>query len=114
MINTRLFISPSQDILEASKFDITSAFAGSEFIAYHERSGERELQVYDLNLTVKDMEKMMVETRPCYPTDKLTFSIADLTRDKTIQFLGLMFNSSHRKYDISVMLEDRQRSDIFI
>ena len=86
MKNTRVFISPSQDILEASKFDIISAFNGLELVVYHESSGERELQVYNLTLTVKEMEKMMVETRPCYPTDKLTFSIADLTRDKTIQY----------------------------
>ena len=84
--------------------------AGSELFAYRERSGERELQVD--NLTAKDMEEMMVETRPCYPTDKLTFSIADLTRDKTIQFLGLMFFSNKSEYkfnSISIMLEDTQR-----
>ena len=98
--------------MEASKFDIISAFNGLELVVYHEGSGGSELKVHNLTLRVKDMEKMMVETRPCYPTDKLTFSIADLTRDKTIQFLGLMFYSNHRKYDISVMLEDRQRSDI--
>ena len=112
MKNTRVFISPSQDILEASKFDIISAFNGLELVVYHESSGEIELQVYNLTLTVKDMEKMMVETRPCYPTDKLTFSIADLTRDKTIQFLGLMFFSNKSEYkfnSISIMLEDTQR-----
>ena len=84
--------------------------AGSELFAYRERSGERELQVD--NLTAKDMEEMMVETRPCYPTDKLTFSFADLTRDKTIQFLGLMFYSNKSEYkfkSISIMLEDTQR-----
>ena len=54
---------------------------------------------------------MMVETRPCYPTDKLTFSITNVTRDKTIEFLGLIFFSNHSRYDIRVMLEDVKRSE---
>ena len=101
----------SQDILDASKFDIKGSFVGAEHHAYFGSSGERELQqVYK---PVNDMKDMMMESRPSYPTDKLTFSIANLTRDSSIQFLGLMFYPNHSEYDVSLMLEDSQRSGLY-
>ena len=89
--------------------DIKGAFAGVETTAFIRSSGERELQ--RTTTPVNDMKDMMMESRPSYPTDKLTFSIANLTRDSSIQFLGLMFYPNHSdKYDISLTLEDNQRS----
>ena len=48
-------------------------------------------------------------TRPTYPSSRLTFSIANLTKDKAIRFfnLGLILNE---KYDIDVVLEDSKRN----
>ena len=41
----------SQDILEASKFDIKGSFVGAEQYAYFGSSGERELQqVYKIRV----------------------------------------------------------------
>ena len=91
--------------------DIKGAFAGVETTAFIRSSGERELQ--RTTTPVNDMKDMMMESRPSYPTDKLTFSIANLTRDSSIQFLGLMFYPNHSEYDVSLMLEDSQRSGLY-
>ena len=32
---------------------------------------------------------MMLETRPSYPSNRLTFTIANITRDKDIRFLNI-------------------------
>ena len=48
-------------------------------------------------------------TRPTYPSSRLTFSIANFTKDKAIRFfnIGLILNE---KYDIDVVLEDSKRN----
>ena len=50
---------------------------------------------------------MIIPTRPLYPSDRLTLDIANTTRNKLLQFVGLQFNLIG--CDISVLLEDKPR-----
>ena len=55
--------------------------------------------------------KMMIETRPSYPSDKLTFNVAGLTKDKVIKFFYLnIYLILNEKYDVNVVLEDSKRN----
>ena len=53
--------------------------------------------------------KMMIETRPRYPSNKLTFTIANLTKGKIIRYFCLYFNSN-ATFDVDVSLEDSNRN----
>ena len=53
--------------------------------------------------------KMMIQTRPRYPSDKLTFNIANITKGKTIRFINIEFNSN-ATFDIDFFLEDSKRN----
>ena len=61
--------------------------------------------------TVSDMmeKKMIIETRQRYPSDKLFFTIADITKNKPIRCLNIFFNSNEQ-YDVYVVLENSQRN----
>ena len=65
----------------------------------------------EIDLDVRNMTKMkmMVDTRPRYPSDKVTFTIAEITRNKDIRNfnIGLKLN---RRFDVDVVLEDSQRN----
>ena len=60
---------------------------------------------------VKEMteKKMIIETRQRYPSDKLFFTIADITKNKPIRCLNIFFNSNEQ-YDVYVVLENSQRN----
>ena len=64
------------------------------------------------NMTKK---MMMLETRPSsYPSSKLTFTIANITRDKDIRFLN-MYMKLNGQFDVDLILEDSKRifSELF-
>ena len=65
----------------------------------------------DVFLSVKNMteRKMMIKTRPSYPSSKLTFNIADLTKEKNIDFLNIVL-ILNEQYDVDVVLEDSKRN----
>ena len=52
--------------------------------------------------------KMMIETRPRYPSNQLTFTIANITKG-TIRFVNI-FLSSDAKFDVDLFLEDSKRN----
>ena len=52
---------------------------------------------------------MMLETRPSYPSNKLTFTIANITRDKDIRFLNI-YLTLNGQFDIDLILEDSKRN----
>ena len=55
--------------------------------------------------------KMMIETRPSYPSDKLTLNVADLTKDRVIKFFYFnLFLNLNEKYDVNLVLEDSKRN----
>ena len=53
---------------------------------------------------------MMIDTRPTrYPSNKRTFTIADITKNKQIRTLDIYLNLS-AKFDVNVLLEDSKRN----
>ena len=64
--------------------------------------------------TPQDMIKMnmMIKTRPRYPSNKLTFTIADITKGTNIRFLDIILNLN-AKFDVDLLLEDSKRICIF-
>ena len=54
--------------------------------------------------------QMMIDTRPTrYPSNKRTFTIADITKNKQIRTLDIYLNLS-AKFDVNVLLEDSKRN----
>ena len=64
---------------------------------------------WSTNMTEK---KMMIETRPRYPSNKLTFTIANITKGTNIRFLDIILNLN-AKFDVDLLLEDSKRICIF-
>ena len=69
----------------------------------------REGHFEHLSVTNMREMKMIIETRPSYPSDKLTFNIADFTKDKVIQFFNIDLNLNEQ-YDVDAVLEDSKRN----
>ena len=53
--------------------------------------------------------KMMIKTRPRYPTNKLTFSIANQAKGKHIHFVKIKLDSD-ADFHVAVSLEDSKRN----
>ena len=54
--------------------------------------------------------EMVIENpRPSYPSNKLTFNIADETKEKVIKFFSIFLNLNEQ-FDVNVVLEDSKRS----
>ena len=66
-------------------------------------------QWVSFSLTQMTKRKMMVETRPRYPSDKLTFTIADISENKDVRFFNIELNVNEQ-FDVDVVLEDSQRN----
>ena len=64
-----------------------------------------------LIFSVSDMieKKMMIETRTRYPSDKLTFTIADIVKEKPVRSLN-MFLDLNEQFHVYLFLEDSQRN----
>ena len=52
---------------------------------------------------------MMIETRPRYPSSKLSFTIANMTKDNPIRFFNIYLNLNDQ-FDVDVVLENSQRN----
>ena len=51
----------------------------------------------------------MIGTRRAYPSDKVTFTIGDLAKDKMIIFLNLHVDMSN-PFDVALVMEDSRRN----
>ena len=77
---------------------------------YYNTSDQNAGKQYDTYLPTNMTEmKMMIETRPRYPSNKLTFTIADIVKGTTIRYININFNSN-AKFDLGVFLEDSKRN----
>ena len=54
-------------------------------------------------------KEMIMETRPRYPSNKLSFTIANITKDKPIRFFNIYLNLNE-KFDVDLVLENSQRN----
>ena len=93
--------------MDEAKLDVSEVFEFMELLSYNMTDEITESQIDWFSLP--NMTKMMRETRPTYPSSKLTFSIANLAKHKAIRFfnLGLILNE---QFDIDVVLEDSKRN----
>ena len=53
--------------------------------------------------------KLMIETRPRYPSNKLTFNIADIAKGTTISFININIDSN-ATFDVDLFFEDSKRN----
>ena len=83
--------------LEMAYFNTTDQNAGGQFNLY-----------YLLPTDMTEMN-MMIETRPRYPSNKLTFTIANITKGKPIRFVNILLNS-FAKFDVDIFFEDSKRN----
>ena len=55
--------------------------------------------------------EMMIETRPRYPSNKKTFTIANITKGKIIPYIDIILNPFAKfDADVDVFLEDTRRN----
>ena len=98
-----------EDIWTQSREDVMNVF-GSLLMVYYNNSDQNAGSQYDTYLPTNMTEKkMMIETRPRYPSNKLTFSIANIAKGKTIPYIILNLNAK-LDADIDVILEDSKRN----
>ena len=98
----------SEDVWSKSKLDVLDTLARTEFNYY--LTNQRTYSKSDF-WGVRDMQEknMMIETRPRYPSDKLSFTIADVTKEKSIRYLNIYLNLNGQ-FDVNVILESSQRN----
>ena len=100
----------SEDVWSQSRIDVMKVFKSFE-MAY-DNIADQNSGGFDSYLPTNMVEmKMMIETRPRYPSNKLTFTIADIVKDKPLNFLNIFF-SLNAKFDVDVILEDSKRHNI--
>ena len=91
----------SKDILSEAKLDVLEVL--------HRVTLEIKNITDMIKIGVEDMTDMMIETRTRYPSDKITFTIADITKNKPIRFFNIWLNLNGQ-FDADVILEDSQRN----
>ena len=99
----------SEDIMTEGLYDI------SEILPY------TELEYFNISDEItksgftwfgpEDMAEMMIDTRPTYPSSKLTFSIANITKHKEIRFFNIYIDLNW-VYDVNLIFEDSKRNSL--
>ena len=103
-----LELKSSLEILEKSKFSVSDVFDSVGLDYWYIGSEGWELDSISFDLT---NSSMILPTRSIYPADKMTFTLADLPRDKTIAFLSI-FLEPNNKFDVTLVLEDSKRKEL--
>ena len=79
-------------------------------LAYYNTADQNAGSQFDTYLPSNMTEmKMMIETRPRYPSNKLTFTIADVAKGITIRYMNIIIDSD-ATFDVDVFLEDSKRN----
>ena len=73
--------------------------------------GQREYNSIYFNLTTMEDNNMILETRSTYPSDKMTLTLADVPRDKSIVFLNIYLDMND-EFDVALVLEDSRRNKL--
>ena len=101
-------IFASEDIFTDGKLDVLEIidFVSFEYKNVSNKIVESQTEYFDLtNMTEM---RMMIKTRPRYPTNTLTLSIANITNHKNIRFFNIWLQLNGQ-YDVDVVLEDSNR-----
>ena len=99
----------SEDIWSQSRVDVKEVFEFLKIGHYNitDLDGGSQFDVYlPSNMTET---KMMIKTRPRFPSNKLTFSIDNICKGRTFHFLDINLNY-YAKYDVDLFLEDSNRN----
>ena len=95
------------DIWMRSKFDVLDVFHRTELKYFTTTDGKKAMRHDVFELT--DISGMMIETRPTYPSDRLTFNQANITRAQSIRYLNI-FCHLNNQFTVNVILEDSKRN----
>ena len=101
---TSMFYS---DIWRGSKFDVLDVFHKSELKYFTKTDGKKSMR-HDV-FERRDIAEMKIETRPTYPSDRLTFAQANISRALSIRYFNIFFNLNNL-FDVNVILEDSKRN----
>ena len=99
------------DILEKNKFSILDVFTWVSLDYWYTGSKGRQFDSILFNLTTLENNTMLLPTRSTYPSDKITFTLADLPRDKTLTFLNIYLHLNEQ-FDVALILEDSKRKEL--
>ena len=79
-------------------------------LSYYSITDEIKGKQIDFNLLPNETEKrVMMEARPSYPSNKLTFTIANITKQKSIRSFNIWLRMNGQ-FDGDVVLEDSKRN----
>ena len=95
------------DIWNESQYDVLDVFDSAIFASYTNIDGGKKL-FYDI-LEISKMKEMMIHTGHTYPSDRLTFNIANLTKSKNIRYFSIIF-LLNKKFGVEALLEDSKRN----
>ena len=95
------------DIWRGSKFDVLDVFHKSELKYFTKTDGKKSMR-HDV-FERRDISEMKIETRPTYPSDRLTFAQANISRALSIRYFNIFFNLNNL-FDVNVILEDSKRN----
>ena len=101
----------SVDILTYGKMDVLEAFHGLNLHYYNITEDITESKYNSLG--VKQMSEMglMIKTRSRYPSDRITFSLANITKHKIIIIFEIwLYFTGPGDVDVDLILEDSQRN----
>ena len=101
----------SEDVWSQSRVDVMKVFVSFD-MAYYNTSDQNARSQTDTYFATNMTEmKMMIETRPRYPSNKLTFTIAKLMKGKAIRIININFEiDSNAKLDVDLFFEDSKRN----
>ena len=99
------------DILEESKFSVSDVFKEVGLDYLYTGSKGKEFERLSFNLADLKNKSMILPTRSIYPSDKMTFTLADLPRDKTI-IAQKIYLEMNEQFDVALILEDSKRKEL--
>ena len=90
-----------------SKFDVLDVFHSTELKYFTKTDGKKSMRHDVFNR--RDISELMIETRPTYPSDRLTFRQANISKAQSIRYFNIFFNLNNQ-FDVNVILEDKKRN----
>ena len=90
------------------KFDVLEAFDYIKLEYYNTEDAITERKNESLRIKEMRDKNMVIKTRPRYPSDRLTFSISNITKHRNILFFDIWLKPW--KIDVDVVLEDSKRN----
>ena len=78
--------------------------------SYIVKGGEKKL--FYNKFDVAKLQEIMLESRPSFPSDKITLNISDITKHRHIRYLTFIFNCTD-KFGLETVFEDSQRNSMY-